>query len=230
MDTNQENAPSNGANRGAPAAVSHARLVPFRRMRSMEAQLAKTKLESEGIPCFVADELIAITNPFVFSEVELQVPEDQVELAGSILDAPPTDAKAEDYVDETWRCPVCHRRKVELLPLSTGWQIAKLTFILMVAAPFLLRLAHFAVPDQRFIDATRRFEGEWVGVWMLMAAALGASILLTKRRKHCEDCGHVWTDKKPATVQSRDDDDEAEEEDDTQEAPPDRQPRRDDEP
>lgn len=193
--------------------------------------MAKARLESEGIPCFVDDELIAIADPLIFSEVGLQVPDDQLERAGAILDAPPTDAKAEDYVDEAWRCPVCHRRKVELLPLSTGWQIAKLTFVLMVAAPFLLRLAHFAVPDQKFIDATRRFEGEWVGVWMLTAVALGASILLTKRRKHCQDCGQVWTDKKPAAVQSRDDDEEeAEEEDDTHDAPPDRQPRRDDVP
>lgn len=226
MDPNQQQDQSDNSAGPSQAAVSHPRLVQLRRMRSMEAQLARAKLESEGIPCFVDDELIAIADPLLFSEVTLQVRETDAEQATAILDTPPDDAKVDEYVDEAWRCPACHRRKVELLPLSPGWQIARLTFILMIAAPLLIKFAQWAVPVRAFVDAVGRIEDQWLAIWMLAAAALGASILVAKRQKHCEECGHIWTDRKPPADHTRD----ADEEDDLPETHSHRSSQSDDEP
>ena len=49
--------------------------VTLRTMDAMEAQLARAKLESEGIRCYVDGQLLSAAHPFLFSSVKLQVVE-----------------------------------------------------------------------------------------------------------------------------------------------------------
>jgi rubredoxin len=193
-----------------------ARLVPLRRMRAMEAQLARVKLESEGIHCFVADQLMNVAHPLMFSEVELQVPEDQVQLATWILDAPPADAKPEEYVDEAWRCPACHRRKVDLLPLSPGWQIVKLLFIFTLLSPFAIVLAEWAFPIPAFVSWSEKMAPRFLLIWPIVSGVMALALLTRRRHKRCRDCGHVWIDNKPRERHDLDEDDSTDREPDDQ--------------
>src|SRR5688500_18537469 len=94
----------------------------LRRMPSFEANLAAGKLEAAGIACFIADEHISAAHPLALSEVRLQVPEEDLERAAEVLAAPTApavsrDAAADDdeYVEEAYRCPRCHKKAVDLL-------------------------------------------------------------------------------------------------------------------
>lgn len=75
-----------------------------------EAHMARLKLEGEGIPCFVADEL-AVTTMVGFSNalggVKLQVPESRAEEAAGILAGP--QAAIRERPEE---CPECGSRNV----------------------------------------------------------------------------------------------------------------------
>src|SRR5687768_9619832 len=107
----------------------------IRRMPHFEANLAAGKLEAAGITCFIEDENISVVNPLVFSEVRLQVAEADLERAAEVLATPSTPAKRDrdddgddnnDYVDEAYRCPKCHKKAVDLLPVSPGVRSARL--------------------------------------------------------------------------------------------------------
>src|SRR5947199_195656 len=70
------------------------KLVNLRLMGVMEGELAKTKLESEGINCFLSGRELHSANPLLFSDVQLQVAEPDLEAARQILDRPaPADAE-----------------------------------------------------------------------------------------------------------------------------------------
>lgn len=167
------------------------RLVTFRKMRTMEAQLAKAKLESEGVRCFVANENINAAHPFLWSEVTLQVPESELKRAAEILDRPAEDDDEGEYVDEEYRCPKCHRREVDLMPLSPGWRTARLGCLALVVAPVLV-----GVIDWAGVQLARRIGGLGGGavlwVWLIATVVLSMLVLFAKRRKRCRKCGHVW--------------------------------------
>src|SRR3954465_14373852 len=94
------------------------RLVTLKRLPPMEGELAAAKLQSEGIRCYLIDQNISIVHPAMSNEVRLQVAEADLERGREIL-ARPAGADAEgEYVDEPWRCPRCHHKAVDLLPLS----------------------------------------------------------------------------------------------------------------
>src|SRR5687767_2762841 len=73
-------------------------LVILRRMRIMEAELAKAKLESEGIASSVRDTSMAVMHRLVVSEVPLMVHESDVARARNILDQPVSNDAAGEYV------------------------------------------------------------------------------------------------------------------------------------
>jgi hypothetical protein len=172
------------------------RFVPLRRMRAMEAQLARVKLESEGIRCFIADQLINQADPLLFASVELQVAEEDAQMAAWILDDRPGDVRPDEYVDEAWRCPVCHRRNVELLPLRGGWRVMKLLFIFTLLSPFMIALAEWVVPIPAFVSWSEEMLPRFFLVWPIVSGILALALLSRHREKRCQECGHVWIDKK----------------------------------
>jgi ribosomal protein S27AE len=112
--------------------------------RPVEAHLARTKLESEGIPCFVTDEQLVQVNwlfPNVIGGVKLKVPASYAPRAKDILRPRPrlvvvADADAKIPEDELI-CPRCrsfdvYRHKQRLAAVATAlfgsilpWHIRK---------------------------------------------------------------------------------------------------------
>jgi hypothetical protein len=94
--------------RGEPVSIA-------RFSSAIDAELARGRLEAEGIYATIA-------NAVVEGRVEVQVPEEQVELALAILQAPevqaptsggPTGLRSESQVDEP-RCLICQSSFVEV--------------------------------------------------------------------------------------------------------------------
>jgi hypothetical protein len=81
----------------APRGSEH-RLVTVRRFPAFEAELARAKLESEGIAAFIDDTNLAITGPFLVSDVPVMVSENDLQRATEILDQP--SAPLEEEEDE----------------------------------------------------------------------------------------------------------------------------------
>jgi hypothetical protein len=160
-------------------------------MRLVEAELAKVKLESEGIASYVGDQQMAAVHALVISEVPLLVREADVEEAKEILARPPPDATDDEYVDEPWRCPQCHRKTVDLLPLSRPWQMTRVGCLSLVALPLLLPLIGLlsGAEATRWLGAHM---ANWFVPWLVAVSALSAILLLRKRQKQCSECGHTW--------------------------------------
>jgi hypothetical protein len=167
-------------------APSARRLVTLCRMRVMEAELAKAKLAGHGIPCFLSERELVNYNPLIFSDVGVQVPECDEATAMQILSQPAPDDDEGEYVDEAWRCPNCHRKAVDLLPVSSFWRVIRYTCVaLLVLLIFLPKM------KSDYWDLV-------VGlVWVMALATLLVSAILVRRSKRCRECGHTWS-KQPA--------------------------------
>ena len=152
----------------------------------MEAELARVKLESEGILSFMADRELGSANLMFAGRVRLQVHEADVDLAEEILERVDEDASPDEYVDEAWRCPKCHRKSIELLPLE-GWRRA-LRVLFAVCA--LLAVAGIVLCA--LTDDTRQPWRPLVVVFVAAALVLGLSLAVAHRRKRCTNCGSVW--------------------------------------
>ena len=168
------------------------RLVTVRRLPGTEAEMARAKLESEGIRCFIADSNLSATHPLLFTDARLQVSEEDATRAAQILDSPPADARADEYVDEDYRCPRCHRKAVDLLPLSGAWRQARVGCLALLVVPVLLTLVGWTFPHPRvhaFMDRLTSAAGvPWFGLVLVLSVA----VMLAKRRKRCRECGHEW--------------------------------------
>lgn len=163
------------------------KLIILSRMRLMEAELAKTKLESEGITCLIRDANTFINNPFVVDNVPLMVDSADEARAREIL-ARPAAADAEgEYVDEPWRCPQCHRKSVKLLPLTGFWRNIRLLWIVAMIAPALMEIAKFTG-----LIAGYRLPGWTPMLWLVAMVCVGVMIFTRPRTKRCDDCGHEW--------------------------------------
>lgn len=105
-----------------------------------EAELARGRLEAEGIPAFVLDGDISTVDPriaFAGGGVKLQVPEDCVEAAFAIL-FPEELAKAKARERTRPRCPKCGSTKVSgFLPF--WWLWLSLAFLLALVYPNIVR-------------------------------------------------------------------------------------------
>jgi predicted Zn-ribbon and HTH transcriptional regulator len=110
-----------------------------------EAHLYKTKLESEGIDAFVADEHMVQANwlySLAIGGVRLQVKESEAEEALSILRGISTNAHEETPAAETGedRCPKCNSTNIQYqrfssLAIFIFWFISNLTIGTIMASP-----------------------------------------------------------------------------------------------
>ena len=168
------------------------RLVTLRRMQLMEAEMARTKLESEGIRCFIAGTAVTVAHSLAFPEVSLQVDEFDVPLAEKILARPAAADMDGEYADENWRCPKCHRKTVDMVPLSPGVRRVRTSFFLLIVVQIVARVFVSNLPAG---SLTQMFENvmQWSFLpWLLATFVLGLWWLLSTREKRCRECGHQW--------------------------------------
>ena len=182
---------------GAPPVLSYdsgrrARLKTLKRLPTFEANLAAAKLEAAGVPAFVDDEYVSAAHPLLFSQVRLQVDEADFERAQAILDAPPPATSDDDrgeYVDEEYRCPRCHRKAVDLVPLSGRMKSVRLGCLGVLLLPVLA----LVLPGLLALDESDvLFPPAVILVWVLALAVLTYFVLAAKRRKRCRECAHEW--------------------------------------
>lgn len=95
-----------------------------------EAQIARAKLDSEGIPAFVADEQ-TINMQWLYSNalggVRLQVPSSYVEQAIEVLAEDCTEALEKEVGIDTTTCTNCGSSNTE--PFQKGKRLAFLVFL-----------------------------------------------------------------------------------------------------
>lgn len=200
-ESDREKAPSRDESTGAGGTLDYftpstspTLLVTIRRLPGAEAELAAAKLESEGIPCFIADSHLSATHAMLVSEVRLQVHAENAERAIEILDRPPDDAAADEYVDEEFRCPRCRRKGIDLLPLSDNWRRARAGCLILLLAPVLLTLVLWALPSPALHARVQRIVSYVGWPWFAVVLVLSVTVMLVKRRKRCRTCGHEWGD------------------------------------
>lgn len=168
------------------------KLVTLCKMGGMEAQLAKLKLESEGVRCFIGGENAAAVYPLAFVDVELQVPESDLEVAREILRRPAKEDAEGEYVEESFRCPKCHSKSVSIVPLSNRQMAMRLTFVILLLLPIIIPLLKWVFPSQDFVQFLNWASEQGAAVWVFVLFVLGLGILLSKRRKRCAECGCEW--------------------------------------
>ncbi len=184
--------PSHGAGPIVPDYFTDrgSRLVTLRHMSVMEAELARVRLEAESIPCFLIDREMGAYSTVGggIIPVKLQVHENDAEMAEEILSRPAPPSAEGEYVDEDWRCPKCHRKTVELVPMSPRRKQARNSFVLLVFLPVpLILLQEFGCD---FGQVMRWGVLPWIIVLLALALAL-----VHRRKKRCTECGHQWSDK-----------------------------------
>jgi hypothetical protein len=169
-----------------------ANLVTLCRLRVNEADMAKAKLQAEGIPVLIRDMRTAVTNPLILSDVPLLVRESDLERAMEILARPADDSAPGEYVDEDYRCPRCHRRDVELLPLSRGWRRVRTLCLILAVLPIgwtLFRTLAAYSPSETVSTGL----GYAMIPWFFVLVVGGSGVLLARRDKRCKSCGFEWS-------------------------------------
>jgi hypothetical protein len=161
-------------------------------MPAPEAAMARAKLEAEGIRSSIVGEDISGIHPLLFSSVQLQVMEADLKRAREVLNRPAEDDDEGEYADEPWRCPKCHRKEIDILPLSGGYRLLRKIGIAVFIVPIVALLAMRAF-DQT--DATLRIRELMVDfspAWLLALIIIAAIVMFTNRAKRCRACGHEW--------------------------------------
>lgn len=100
---------------------------------TVEANLAKTKLDAYGIPCFLSDENFVNLYPIrneVFPGTRLHIFESDAARVSELLNETP---KLE--TDGEIQCPVCKSKKVSLVTSRKGWFAWLLASILFALIP-----------------------------------------------------------------------------------------------
>ena len=167
-------------------------LKTLRRMPIFEANLAAAKLEAAGIPAFVGDGNMAAAHPVLQGQARLQVAEDNLAAAEAILAAPHAPAAGaddDDYVEEEYRCPKCHRKAVDLLPVSSGMRSTRLGCLGVLVLPVIVvLLANVLTMD----GTTPSFPPLVIVAWAATLVVLSYIVITVKRQKRCRECGHEW--------------------------------------
>jgi hypothetical protein len=207
--------PADDAPAQTPPTLSYAtrppKLKTIRQLASFEANLAAAKLEAAGVPCFVIDDNVANAYPLVFASVKVQVPEDQMEHAEAVLNQPYADAAGliddegalethsviegeseSDYVEESYRCPKCHRKDVELLPLGGFMRNVRFGCLVVLVLPIVLSVVTWVTHSRSSTASTDLFSPEAIFAWMAVLGILSFVVLTAKRRKRCRSCNHEW--------------------------------------
>lgn len=79
---------------------------------AMEAHIYRNRLESEGIPCVLADEHIVSNQPWhsiAYGGIKLRVRQQDLEQASAIID----EIRGIPHLEAN-RCPVCHSDKIKV--------------------------------------------------------------------------------------------------------------------
>jgi hypothetical protein len=161
-------------------------------MPPAEAAMARAKLDAEGIRSYIAGEDVSGIHPLVFSSVQLQVMEADFDRAREVLGRLPEDNADGEYADEPWRCPKCHRKEIDILPLSDGYRMLRKIGIVVFIVPIIALLAMRAF-DQS--DATLRIRElmlDFSPAWLLALIIIAAIVMFSNRAKRCRACGHEW--------------------------------------
>jgi hypothetical protein len=176
------------------------RFKTFRKLPAFEANLAAAKLQAAGVECFIADQNLSAVHPLLFAGVRLQVAEADFERAEEILRTPVSlsaddledgDAAGDDeYVEETYRCPKCRRKTVDLVPLSGPIRTAQLGCLSILALPLLLGVIAWIVPE--IAKAIYPYPSAVLWGWIAAVSVLSFFVLTARRRKRCRECGHEW--------------------------------------
>jgi hypothetical protein len=162
-------------------------LVTLTSMLPLEAELARAKLQAEEIPCFIDGAAFAATYSFVAPQVRVVVRRDDLERAAEVLARPAQHVADDEYVDERWRCPGCHRKTLEFLPRPPGRRLLRNAWFVLLFLPIILTILNrFDVPIPQFNP------DKYVCVWFSITTIVGGYLLLAKRPKRCTTCG--WSD------------------------------------
>ena len=179
----------------SPRRYAENELTLLRTMQLTEAELAKIKLESEGISCFISGANTSVAHPFAFNDVRLMVPKVDVERAREILERPADTEMEGEYVDETWRCPKCHRKSIQLLPASglrlLAWYSWWGSIGLFVLSEVLSQLAS---GDRQFARAFEELPRILRLVCLVVFPLTSLYLILDQRDRACTYCGWKSTD------------------------------------
>jgi predicted Zn finger-like uncharacterized protein len=170
------------------------KLVTVCRMGVMEAELVKARLAGERIESIVRDSRMAVTHPLIVSDVPVLVREEDVARARQILVQPVEDDGDGEYVDENWRCPKCHRRGVDLLPMVGGWRVAKYVCIALWTAPLVAGIGSWLLeqPPQHLTSSLDEHTGDFICGWTVTVIVLTLAVVFAPRKKRCQSCGFEW--------------------------------------
>ena len=163
-------------------------LVMLATLPPLEAEMARAKLAAEDIPAVVIGSTLNAAHPLLWADAELQVHASDVDRARQILARPAAAAKEWDYADEPWRCPKCHHKPLELVPLSRLRRSIRNTWIVVVALPVLIPLIDYIL----YPAGGRGFELDkpaYVLGWIVAVVLLTILIFYPKRSKQCKECG-----------------------------------------
>jgi ASC-1-like (ASCH) protein len=113
----------------------------------MLAQIVRTRLEDNDIPCFIADENMIGINPLynnALGGIKLKVFERDVERCKAILAEEPIETEqADTKATDELTCPYCHSNNVrygDATEKKYGWFAILVSFLFFVL-PFLSRKA-----------------------------------------------------------------------------------------
>jgi hypothetical protein len=134
---------------------------------SEDANVAAMQLDDQGIPCYIAGEMMTATAwhyALATGGAQVQVPQAFVERARAVLQ-PPAKVTTAESLDQTSRCPRC--TSTDTRDARTGRRVAAAALLaaMMVAASPLAAVLGF-----------------FVGLW----------VLSTKRYRTCNECGFIW--------------------------------------
>ncbi len=168
----------------------------------IEAYLAKTKLDWEEIPCFVADDRL-ITWNWLYSRaiggVRLQVKSGDWETALDVLEAPPlneADLEAQAELDDP-RCPECNSPDVHYIGLDIHGVFASWVLTGPLLWAFILILQRFTYPDAYYsVD-----EIPSLILFLVGAVQSGFPLPIFKNYWECSACGNQWDERDLSIVE-----------------------------
>jgi hypothetical protein len=160
-------------------------------MRITEADLARIKLESEGIPCLIRDSASAVANSFIVTDVPVLVRAEDLERAKEALARPADDSMEGEYVDEDYRCPKCHRRDAELLPPSSARQRLFVFWVALIAVPIVGTIIR-GITGSNFGSQVDAYIEYSILPWFLAVLVMGVMVATGNREKRCKACGYRW--------------------------------------
>jgi len=165
-----------------------------------EAELARLKLESEGIHCSIVGQSINTMYPLLFSSVELRVNPSDRDRARQILDTPADDTMEGEYVEEPWRCPKCHRKALELLPAAGLRKIAWYGFWALAALIALNIVMELATAGDAHTQQAWNADAGWARIPAVLAfAGVCLYLIIGPRQKLCPKCG--WRSSRPDSAE-----------------------------